>query len=246
MSGIYTTTRLIRDPVPTSAALPIGSDIVGAIRVVLSDYSVWVYTGTAWQQAGGGSVPLGALDNSTIYLNSSSKVAIKPLGITDDLINGASSILRNWSSTVAYTVGQMVVSSNAIWLAVASSTNSTPANANTNWKKIADVSSGTSMIYSPVATSSFTIPVGEYSSSVDTTSATVNVFLPLLSSLTNAPYTTDRVQAFYIFKVSQLNAMVIRCSGSDEFIDGVNSFTINGQGVFVCYAQLQINRWVRG
>lgn len=79
MSGIFSSTRLIRDPVATSGALPIGSDVVGAIRVVLADYSVWVYTGSAWQQAGGGSVPIGALDNSTIYLNGSSKVAINRL-----------------------------------------------------------------------------------------------------------------------------------------------------------------------
>lgn len=53
MSGIFSSTRLIRDPVATSGALPIGSDVVGAIRVVLSDLSVWVYSGSGWSQVGG-------------------------------------------------------------------------------------------------------------------------------------------------------------------------------------------------
>jgi hypothetical protein len=45
MSGISSLTRLIRDPVPTQADLPVGADIQGAIRVVTVDSSVWVYDG---------------------------------------------------------------------------------------------------------------------------------------------------------------------------------------------------------
>lgn len=60
-------------------------------------------------ESGGWSVSLSALDNSTIYLNGSGKVAIKPLGITDGLVAGASTILRGFVSTVSYTPGQLAL-----------------------------------------------------------------------------------------------------------------------------------------
>lgn len=126
-----------------------------------------------------------------------------------------------------------MISGNAIWLAVAASTNSLPASSNANWRKIADVSSGTGMIYSPIITNTTAIPAGEYSTTADTSLGTVEVYLPLLSSLRSAPYTTDMIQAFYVFKASQLNALTVILSGSDQFIDGTTTTSLSGQGAYV-------------
>lgn len=230
MSGIFSSTRLIRDPVATSAALPIGSDVVGAIRVVLSDYSVWVYTGTAWQQAGGGSVPLSPLDNSTIYLNGSSKVAIKPLGITDGLISSLSTIVKVWSNSVTYDIGAVVVYNNGLYMnRVANNINFTPSFTTNNWINIANYPEYNKYLGYAEVTGNYTQSRGDCRFVIPPITSDITITMLPITTLDTSS-NLNHIMKFSFFKLGQTNKVTVSLSGTDKFSDGSTSFDIPALG----------------
>jgi hypothetical protein len=233
--------------VATSADLPIGSDVQGAIRVVLADNSIWVYDGTsAWTQAGGGSVPLGALDNTTIYLNGSAKVAIKPLGISDGLVANASSIIRAWSATIPYVIGQMAISSNGIWLCRVAGTNLAPSLATNNWRQLTNTDSAQNLVFAPTITAlTYAFPISQTAAVIDSTAGDVTVTMPTIAAISNSD-TPGRIQMFRLVKKAQINSMIINLGGGDTFLDGTTSLTVIAQGVTTVYAIFQTTTWCRG
>lgn len=244
MSGISTLNRFIRDPVATQADLPTGTDIQGSLRVVLANNSLWVYDGIGtWTQASGGGGGSGTVDNSTIYLNGSNQIAIKPQGITDNLIANASSIVRNWSNTTPYVIGQIVISSNALWLCRVAGTNSAPSLVTNNWRRLADIDTTNQRIFVQGISANYTWPKGTYAVRADTSGGDITITMNAITTYSDSD-TSNRIQSFWVVKDSSANTLTIQLSGTDTFPDGTNKMTLINNGVSTwIYADFAVSKW---
>jgi hypothetical protein len=247
MGGLFSVTQLIKDPVATVGDLPSSESQIGALRVVLAGFSVYVWDGSAWH-ASTAPPPVPILDNTTIYYNPGGQVAVKPLGLTDNLFSPTSTVIYNWVSTVPYVVGDMVISSEGIWMCRIAGTNLTPSLSNNNWRQIANKDSSQYLTFSSYVTANYTIPTGITAVVAETTGADFTVTLPLISTIQGVlGDTTNRVQEFKVFKVGQTNKVIIACGGTDTFADGTTTFNLISNGsvgrVFVVFNK---SNWFKG
>lgn len=230
MGGLFSTTQAIKDPVATVGDLPSSESIVGAVRVVLSNFTMYIWDGATWH-ANGAAPSTPVLDNSTIYYNGSSQIAIKPGGITDDLFSVNSTAIYNWSSTVTYAVGDMVISAECIWMCRVTGTNLTPLLTNTNWKQIANKDSSQNLTFSVYTTANYSFAAGITTVVAENTGSDITLTLPTIASLGGVlGDTTNRVQEFKIYKVGQMNKVTINCGGADTFSDGTTSISLVANG----------------
>lgn len=189
-----------------------------------------------------------AVDNSTIYIDGSSKIAIKPLGITDGLISNAASIIYSWDAARPYTVGQVAMSSNSLWLCRVAGTNLSPSLATNNWRQLANIDSAQNLTFTPVVTTTATILRSQTSIMAKFTTADYTVTLPTIASLVGAlGDTNSRVQEFKIFKKGQTNKLTIQCGGTDTYADGTTSIIVTAGGTLTrLFASFSETQWFRG
>jgi len=247
MSGISSLSRLIKDPVATQGALPIGTDIQGAIRVVTADLSVWVYDGTAtWTRAGGGGGAVN-VDNTTIQLDTNNNISIKPKGITDGLIADASSIIRAWNNTITYAVGQMVISANGIWMCRTAGVNLQPSLATNNWRQIGNVDSAQNCVFTgvPITAATHAFPISQTAALYNTTANSITVTMPTIAALSSTD-TNGRVQWFRLFKAAQPNSLIVNLGAGNTFSDGSTSVTCTAQGIYHFYCVFGTTTWYKG
>ena len=243
MSGISSLSKFIKNPVPLETDLPIGVDAQGAIRVVLADLSVWVYNGsTAWTRSGGGGGGV-TVDNDTIYFNGANNLAIKPKGITDGLIADPSSIIRNWDATIPYVIGQIVISSNGMWLCRVAGTNLTPSTLTNNWRLLANVDNANGRTFVQSVTTNYTWAKGPQAVRVTMSTTDVIVTMNTLSSFSDAD-SSNRIQQFLLMKDGSAMTLTLRLSGTDTFTDGTNSRSVVAGGSMIrFYADFGISKW---
>jgi len=244
MGGIFSVTQLIKDPVPTVADLPSSEVKVGAIRIVLDGFSVYVWDGAAWR-ASTAPPPVPVLDNTTIYYDPSGRVAIKPQGITDNLLSNSSTLVYEWSSTIPYVAGDVVIYYSALWICRFANTNVAPAIISTNWRQIANVDSPQNLVYAPTVTTNYNFPSGNTGAIIDTTSGDIVVTMPSIAALTNTD-TFAKMQMFRLLKKSQSGKMTITLAAGNTFLDGSPTWVITAQGMYVMYAIFQSTNWSKG
>lgn len=244
MGGIFSMTQLIKDPVPTVADLPLSESKVGAIRIVLDGYSLYVWDGSAWQ-ASTAPPPVPVLDNTTIYYDPSGRVAIKPKGITDNLLSNSSTLVYDWSNTIPYVAGDVVIYNGALWICRFANTSIAPALISTNWRQIANVDSPQNLVYAPAVTTNYSFPPSQTAAIIDTTSGDITVTMPSIVALTNSD-TSAKMQMFRLLKKSQSGKMTVILAAGNTFLDGSSSWVLTAQGMYVMYAIFQSTNWSKG
>ena len=193
--------------------------------------------------AGGGVSP----DNSTIYVNPASKLAIKPLGITDGLVSGSSSLIKNWDATISYVVDQVVISASALWVCRVAGLNLVPTVSNNNWKQIANITIPQNATFAgtTIATTTYNFPAYQTAAKFNTAANNITVTMPTIASMTNADM-ANQIQLFKLFKLAQANLLTVNLSGGDTFTDGSVSVSTSAQGLISIYCIYNSTIWCKG
>jgi hypothetical protein len=194
--------------------------------------------------SGGGT---GNPDNSTLYVNPSNKLAIKPLGITDGLVNGASTLIKKWISTTSYVADQVVIHSGGLWICRVPGLNLTPSITDNNWKQIANIASTRSSVFagSAITAATYTYPTYQNAAKFDTSGISILVNMPSIASMTNTDM-TNQIQNFNLFKIAQANVLTIQLSGADTFTDGTTRISTSAQGLVSLYCIYGTTIWCKG
>ena len=152
-----------------------------------------------------------------------------------------------WDNTVAYAVGDWVVSSSAIWICRTAGTNLQPSLATNNWRQVANVDTATQCVFNGtiVTAATYNFPISQAAAQFDSTAANIVVTMPSISAL-SSPDTSGRTQLFRFLKRSQANSVTINLAAGNTFLDGSTSWVITAQGVYSMYAIFQSTLWSKG
>lgn len=185
-----------------------------------------------------------SVDNVSIYLNSNSDLAVKPGAITDSLMSPSGSVIYNWDTNISYTVGQLVISSNIIWLCRVAGAGLQPSVATSNWRQLCNVDVGSYRNFVQPVTANYNWNRGVSAVRVTTSAAgTITVTLAALSSFADSD-SSNRIQQFLLLKEGALGTVNLKLSGSDTFTDGSTSLNVTGNGSTLrFYADFGINKW---
>lgn len=186
------------------------------------------------------------LDNTTIYTNPSGQLAIKPLGITDNLIGLDTGIVKNYDGTKTYNSGAMINYNGNIFRAIGTTTGG-PGRYTNNWCQI--TAPGDSFGYSDVTIKSdtdYTMLISDYIlyMFIDTTDRTIT--LPKISTMTGT-HITNRAKQYIIVKYGFTNTCNIVTDAADSFEDGSRSVALTDNGTVLKLMTIagNGNTWVR-
>lgn len=186
------------------------------------------------------------LDNSTIYLNGSSLVAIKPRGITDNLVALDSGIVKAYDGTQTYNLGALVSYNGGIYRAIGTTTGG-PARYTNNWCEIAEPGSGFGFNDVTIKSDAdYSLLVSDYIIYLFINSTDRTITLPRISTMTGA-HVSNRAKQYIIVKYGFTNTCNVVTHSADSFDDGSKTvaLTDNGSVLKLMTIAGNGNTWVR-
>jgi hypothetical protein len=160
---------------------------------------------------------------------------------------GSTGVITIYDPAVAYAVGDWVVSSNAIWLARVAGTGLSPTLLNNNWRQIANVDSAQYNVFAGtnITTPTYNFPISQTAAKFDTSANSIVVSMPTISALSSID-TSNCIQWFRLFKISQANQLTVNLGAGNTFSDGSTSVVITAQGLFSFYCIFNSTVWYKG
>jgi hypothetical protein len=182
-------------------------------------------------------------DNSSIYVNNSSKLAVKPNGISDSLISGQSSILLNFSIGNTYSAGQCVIFNGYVWVCLSSS-NTAPSNTSAQWRPVCGLTTARDSYSTVYSNTNYTATENDCYILMDCHVANLTITINQLTGFTGAG-SSGVIPCLSIIKTDAINILTIQLSGSDTFLDGSTFITTGNQGALIkLFAIKDLNKWL--
>jgi len=143
---------------------------------------------------------------------------------------GGTGAVTVWDTTTAYTVGACVLASNALWIARANNTNSSPSLAGNNWRRISDFDTSNSRYFCAQTNANYTWSKGVFSLCVTALTADITITLSAISSFADSD-STNRIQEFILIKQTSANTVNLNCTAPNTFHDSTTSKQITASSV---------------
>lgn len=164
----------------------------------------------------------------------------------DNLPLNPNASVTEWSSTINYSVGNVVSYQGVLWTCKSSNINSAPFLNSNNWRQLDNIDLPRNIqVTTSVSAATFSFTRFPNCAQFDTTTTNCVVTMPSISSISDSD-TNGRIQWFRFIKKSKVNKVTITLSGSDTFTDGTNTWDLVAQGVYSIYAIFQSTTWAKG
>ena len=170
------------------------------------------------------------IDNTTLSADNSGKLGIKPLSITDGLIADSATIVKAWSNTVTYSLGEGVVYNNGYYIStIASNLNNVPSFTTNNWVNVANYPEFNKYLGYVEVTANYSQSRGDCRFVIPPQTANITITMLPISTLRRSS-NLNHLMKFWFFKLGQAFTVTVQLSGSDTFTDGTTAAVLSSLG----------------